>query len=82
LRSAEEIAKQLGDSGRRNAGTTISSAKDKQVTSRRLLEWRIFRYDTESEYRDDIQADQLAGQWYANMTGLGELVPRDMQSVH
>ena len=38
-----------------------------------------FRYDTLSEYRDDIQADQLAGQWYANMTGLGDLVPHDMQ---
>jgi non-lysosomal glucosylceramidase len=32
-----------------------------------------------SVYRDDIQADQLAGQWYANMTGLGDLVPRAMQ---
>ena len=38
-----------------------------------------FRYDTASEYRDAIQADQLAGQWYANMTGLGDLVPREMQ---
>ncbi len=34
-----------------------------------------FRYDTKSEYRDNIQADQLAGQWYANMTGLGRSGP-------
>ncbi len=33
----------------------------------------------ESEYREGIQADQLAGQWYANMTGLGDLVPKEMQ---
>ncbi len=24
-------------------------------------------------------ADQLAGQWYANMTGLGDIVPKDMR---
>jgi len=32
-----------------------------------------------SEYRDNVQADQLAGQWYANMNGLGDMVPREMQ---
>jgi non-lysosomal glucosylceramidase len=41
---------------------------------------RLPLYDTQNEYRDDVQADQLAGQWYANMTGLGDLVPRDMQT--
>ncbi len=40
---------------------------------------QYFHYDTSSEYKDNIQADMLAGQWYANMTGLGDLVPRDMQ---
>jgi uncharacterized protein (DUF608 family) len=29
-----------------------------------------FSYDTLSEYRDNVQADQLAGKWYANMTAL------------
>src|SRR5207237_859970 len=38
-----------------------------------------FLYDTASEYKDNVQADQLAGQWYASMTGLGDLVPREMQ---
>ena len=33
----------------------------------------------ESENQNAIQADQLAGQWYANMLGLGDLVPHEMQ---
>ncbi len=32
-----------------------------------------------SASKDDIQADQLAGQWYANLTGLGDIVPYAMQ---
>ena len=45
----------------------------------KLWNGEYFRYDAQSEYRDSIQADQLAGQWYANMTGLGDLVPKEMQ---
>ena len=45
----------------------------------KLWNGEYFRYDTDSEYRDSVQADQLAGQWYANMTGLGDLVPHEMQ---
>ncbi len=30
------------------------------------------------EYKDNIQSDQLAGQWYADMTGLGDIVPKEM----
>ena len=45
----------------------------------KLWNGEYFRYDEKSEYRDTIQADQLAGQWYANMTGLGDLYPKQMQ---
>src|SRR6202022_2215165 len=45
----------------------------------KLWNGEYFNYDMESPGRDDVQADQLAGQWYANMTGLGDLVPREMQ---
>ena len=78
LRSAEEIAKQLGDSA---AATRYHDlfAKSQASYIKKLWNGEYFRYDTGSEYRDNIQADQLAGQWYANMTGLGDLVPRDMQ---
>jgi non-lysosomal glucosylceramidase len=78
VRSAEEIAKQLGDS---SAAVQYHDLFTKGQASyiKKLWNGEYFRYDTGSEYRDNIQADQLAGQWYANMTGLGDIVPRDMQ---
>jgi non-lysosomal glucosylceramidase len=78
LRSAEEIAKQLGDSAAAAQYHDLF-AKSQASYIKKLWNGEYFSYDTGSEYRDNIQADQLAGQWYANMTGLGDLVPRDMQ---
>jgi non-lysosomal glucosylceramidase len=78
LRSAEEIAKQLGDSAAAAQYHDLF-AKSQASYIKKLWNGEYFRYDTQSEYRDNIQADQLAGQWYAAMTGLGDLVPRDMQ---
>jgi non-lysosomal glucosylceramidase len=78
LRAAEEIARALGNTA---AVTKYHNmfTKGQATYISKLWNGEYFRYDTMSEYRDDIQADQLAGQWYANMTGLGDLVPRDMQ---
>ena len=78
VRAAEEIAKQLGDSAA-VAKYHDLFAKAQASYVRKLWNKEYFRYDTSSEYRDNIQTDQLAGQWYANMTGLGDLVPREMQ---
>jgi len=78
LRAAEEIAKQLADSAAAAQYHELF-AKSQASYIKKLWNGEYFRYDTQSEYRDNIQADQLAGQWYANMTGLGDLVPRDMQ---
>jgi non-lysosomal glucosylceramidase len=78
LRAAEEMAQVLGDAP--------AAAKYKDLYTRgrgsyikKLWNGSYFSYDTGSEYRNDIQADQLAGQWYASMTGLGNLVPPEMQ---
>jgi non-lysosomal glucosylceramidase len=78
LRAAEEMGGILGD--------TQSAAKYHELFVRgqasyikHLWNGEYFLYDTDSEYKDDIQAEQLAGQWYANMTGLGNLVPMEMQ---
>jgi non-lysosomal glucosylceramidase len=46
---------------------------------KKLWNGTYFNYDTKSEYHDDIMAEQLAGQWYANLTGLGDLVPKPMR---
>ncbi len=78
LRAAEEIAHALGD----NAAATKYHGwftKGQKTYIDKLWTGEYFRYDTLSEYRDNVQADQLAGQWYANMNGLGDLVPHDMQ---
>ncbi len=78
LRSAEEIATQLGDSAKASEYHALF-ARSQASYIKKLWNGEYFRYDTASEYRDNIQADQLAGQWYANMTGLGDIIPRDMQ---
>ena len=78
LRASEEMAHKLGQ-GDAAAKYHAMFVKAQGAYVQKLWNGEYFRYDTESEYRDSIQADQLAGQWYANMTGLGDLVPRDMQ---
>lgn len=78
LRAAEEMAKTLGDKGA-TAKYHDLFAKGQAAYIQKLWNGEYFRYDTQSEYKDNIQADQLAGQWYADLTGLGDLVPREMQ---
>lgn len=79
IRAAEEIGRTFGDNA---AASKYHDLFAKAQTSyiKKLWNGQYFSYDTASEYKDDIQADQLAGQWYASMTGLGDLVPRDMQA--
>jgi non-lysosomal glucosylceramidase len=44
----------------------------------RLWNGRCYRFDASGEASSDsIMADQLAGQWYADATGLGDLVSPD-----
>jgi len=78
LRAAEEIAKVLNDPAAQKKYHDLFALSQASYI-RKLWNGEYFRYDTESAYRDNIQADQLAGQWYAEMTGLGDLVPMDMQ---
>ena len=78
LRAAEEIAKVLHDSAAQAKYHELFTRSQASYI-KELWSGDYFRYDTGSEYKDDIQADQLAGQWYARMTGLGDLVPMQMQ---
>jgi non-lysosomal glucosylceramidase len=78
LRAAEEGARTLGD----NAAATQYHqmfGKAQKTYIDKLWNGQYFRYDMDNQSQDAIQADQMAGQWYANMTGLGDLVPREMQ---
>ncbi|HET6178884.1 MAG TPA: non-lysosomal glucosylceramidase [Candidatus Sulfotelmatobacter sp.] len=78
LRAAEEIGKTLGDEKSAEKYQALF-AKGQASYIKNLWNGDYFLYDTQSEYKDNIQAEQLAGQWYANMTGLGDLVPQEMQ---
>src|SRR5579863_1045774 len=78
LRASEEMGRALGDS-RAPAQYHEMFLKAQKTYVTQLWNGDYFRYDTESESHGSIQADQLAGQWYANMTGLGDLVPHEMQ---
>ena len=78
VRATEEIARTLGET---NITTEYHELflKAQKTYITKLWNGEYFRYDTGSAYRESVQADQLAGQWYANMTGLGDLVPPQMQ---
>jgi non-lysosomal glucosylceramidase len=78
LRASEEAGRALGEQRAADEyGSLFQKAQKTYID--KLWNGEYFRYDMESEYRNSIQADQLAGQWYANLTGLGDLVPREMQ---
>ena len=77
LAAAEAMARRLGDpeSARRWEGWFERA----QVAFDVRL-WRDGHYaydDGHGPSSDSIMADQLAGQWYADATGLGDLLPRD-----
>ena len=78
LRATEEMAKILGD--HRTATESGDLFKRAQASFiKKLWNGTYFNYDVGSPYKDSIMADQLAGQWYATITGLGDLVPREMR---
>ncbi len=78
LRASEEMARAVGESTSASKYHAMF-LKAQGTYVNKLWNGEYFRYDTQSEYRDSIQADQLAGQWYADLTGLGDLVPREMR---
>ena len=75
LRAAIRLGTMVGDTanvarfrGLHDRGSAAFEAK--------LWDGRCYRFDTTGESSSDsIMADQLAGQWYADATGLGDLVP-------
>ncbi len=77
LAAAEAMAGRLGDavSERRWAGWL---ERGQIAYDRRLWRGDHYAYDDgDGMSSDSIMADQLAGQWYADATGLGDLLPRD-----
>ena len=46
---------------------------------KKLWTGEYFRYAVKGQDTDAVMAEQLAGQWYADLTGLGDLVPKNMR---
>lgn len=78
VRASEEMARALGDNGAAKKYQDLFTRSQASYI-KKLWNGEYFRYDTSSQYQDNVQADMLAGQWYATMTGLGDLIPHDMQ---
>jgi non-lysosomal glucosylceramidase len=78
LRAAEEMAVRLGQPTIAKEYRSLFERSQRSFVQK-LWNGEYFRFDTASEYRDNLMADQLVGQWYANLIGLGDLVPREMR---
>jgi non-lysosomal glucosylceramidase len=77
LKAAVKIAERLDDAvDARKYQAWFDKAQASFI--RELWNGEYFNFDLESPYRNTIMADQLAGQWYANLCGLGEIVPKEM----
>jgi non-lysosomal glucosylceramidase len=46
---------------------------------KKLWTGTYFRYAVKGQDTEAVMAEQLAGQWYADLTGLGDLVPKAMR---
>jgi non-lysosomal glucosylceramidase len=77
LRAAARLGEMVGD--------TATVARFRELHDRgsasfeaKLWNGRSYRFDASGEASSDsVMADQLAGQWYADATGLGDLVSPD-----
>jgi non-lysosomal glucosylceramidase len=78
LRATAEIARKLGEPATASSYDTLFK-KAQAAYIKDLWNGTYFNYDQGSPYHDNIMAEQLAGQWYANLTGLGDLVPANMR---
>lgn len=78
LRATAEIARKLGDSATASSYDALFK-KAQAAYIKDLWNGTYFNYDQGSPYHDNIMAEQLAGQWYASLTGLGDLVPEQMR---
>jgi non-lysosomal glucosylceramidase len=74
LKATEKIAGKMGDSATASTYAALFT-KAQGAFEKKLWNGSYFNYDMKSQHKDAIQAEQLAGQWYADLTGLGALVP-------
>jgi non-lysosomal glucosylceramidase len=74
LKATARIAEKLGEPAKAQAYTALFT-RAQAAYEKKLWNGSYFKYAVKGEHTDAIQAEQLAGQWYADLTGLGEIVP-------
>lgn len=75
LRAAATLASAIGDAAREEAWSDLLETGIASF-ERRLWNGRSYRYDDGgTATSDSVMADQLAGQWYADVLGLGDILP-------
>ncbi len=77
LKAAVKMAENVND---REAARKYQQWYDQAQPNfvRELWNGRYFDYDTSSPDKASVMADQLVGQWYADLSGLGDIVPPEM----
>jgi non-lysosomal glucosylceramidase len=80
LRAAEELARLDGDDA--TADTWAAAAERGRASfERKLWQGSFYAFDAEGPTPDTIMADQLSGQWAADVSGLGELLEPERVAV-
>jgi non-lysosomal glucosylceramidase len=77
LRAAAAFAREVGEDDTARAWDA-DFARARESFETRLWNGRSYDYDDGGgPWSDTVMADQLVGQWFADVAGLGELVPDD-----
>ena len=78
LKATARIAEKLGDAETARAYDALET-RAAQAFVKKLWTGQYFRYAVKGQDTEAVMAEQLAGQWYADLTGLGDLVPKEMR---
>jgi non-lysosomal glucosylceramidase len=78
LKATARIADKVGEPATAKEYDALEQ-KAANAYVKKLWTGSYFRYAVKGQDTEAVMADQLAGQWYANLTGLGDLVPKEMR---
>jgi non-lysosomal glucosylceramidase len=78
LKATARMAEKLGETATENAYDALEE-KAANAYVKKLWTGTYFRYAVKGQDTEAVMAEQLAGQWYADLTDLGDLVPKAMR---
>jgi non-lysosomal glucosylceramidase len=78
LKATARMADKLGEPATADAYDALEE-RAAHAFIRKLWTGTYFRYAVQGQDTQAVMAEQLAGQWYASLTGLGDLVPKAMR---